>query len=125
MFGPFQYRRSRREVEGRDDHVRFSLRDTIMVDLLGGKPGKWDCEANVRLCEHERTRIEAACRKARAREPEGTDIGLQKGDFFQITGSSPGDVRLVLTFPDSKTASSLVDGCTRSVILKGLFRRTP
>src|SRR6266550_1607979 len=110
MFGSFQYKSKWSECEVWDDNVRFVLGDVVMIDVLGGTHA-WspnDRAANLRLCERERPRIEAACRKARAREPGATDIGLTKGDFVRITGAGSagaiGDVRLMLTFPNSKTA---------------------
>ena len=123
MFGPFQYKAQwSSECEVWDDNVRFVLGRVVMIDVLGGTHA-WspnDRAANLRLCERERPRIEAACRKARAREP-----GAKKGDFFQITGADSGDVRLVLMFPDNKTAHSSAGGCIQRVILKGSFCRTP
>jgi hypothetical protein len=105
MFGPFQYNKWS-ECEVWDDNVRFAFGDVIMIDVLGGTDAWYprDRAANLRLCERERSRIEAACRKARTREPGATDIGLTKADFFQIAGAGSGDVRLMITFPDSKTA---------------------
>jgi hypothetical protein len=103
MFGPFKYRwPSWCEVS--DDDVRFVFNRSIMIDVLGGTWGPKDCEANLRICERHRSRIEAACRKARTRVQGVKEIGLAKGDFVQITSASSADAKLVLTFPDSKTA---------------------
>jgi hypothetical protein len=103
MFGPFQYKSMVECEVVWDDNVRFALSDAIMIDVLGGTSawGAKERATNLMLCERERPRIEAACRKARSREPHA--ITLQKGDFFQTRAGS-GDVKLVLTFPDSKTA---------------------
>ena len=112
MFGPFQYNWS---YEVWDDDVRFVLNDTIMIDVLGGTAA-WrseDREANIKLCERERPHIEAACQKARSRLPVAGEIALTKGDFVRIMGAPSSaadtieDVRLVLTFADSKTAQAV------------------
>ena len=55
------------------------------------------------MCERERARIEAACRKARARAPRDTTIiTLTRGDFAAIDGARSDGARLVLVFPDSR-----------------------
>jgi hypothetical protein len=103
MLGPFEYAKDRWSnlVEVcADDGTRFELNDTILVEVLGGTRHR---EANLALCERERLRIEAACRNAQTRLPDDPVITLLKGDFAK--GSLPGEgMRLVLAFPDSKTA---------------------
>jgi hypothetical protein len=101
MFGPFQYNQWE-QCEVYADGVRYHLDDAILIEVLGGasssRPDNHD--ANIELCERERSRIEAACRKALARESSGSDtIALTRGDFATGIG-----IRLMLTFPDSKTA---------------------
>ena len=103
MLGPFECTKYRwLKVVGvrADNGRRFELNDTILVEVLGGTR---DREANLALCERERPRIEAACRNAQTRLPNDTVIALAKGDFAK--GSRPGEgKRLVLAFPDNKTA---------------------
>ena len=104
MLGPFEYTKKYRwsNVVGvrADNGRRFELNDTILVEVLGGTR---DREANLALCERKRPRIEAACRNAQTRLPNDTVIALAKGDFAK--GSRPGEgMRLVLAFPDNKTA---------------------
>jgi hypothetical protein len=93
MFGPIRYSQWN-ECEVYVDGVRFCLKDAILVEVLGGRGSHRpdDRDTNIELCERERLRIEAACRKALAR----CEVVLAKGDFA--------DVKLTLTFPDSKTA---------------------
>lgn len=101
MFGPFRCNYS--WVELSDDDVRFYINDAILVDVLGSTEGssarREVRDANLAVCEGERARIEAACRKARVRAPRDTAITLTKGDFASTDGA-----KLVLAFPDSKTA---------------------
>jgi hypothetical protein len=104
MLGPFEYTKKYRwsNVVGvrADNGRRFELNDTILVEVLGGTRHR---EANLALCERKRPRIEAACRNAQTRLPNDTVIALAKGDFAK--GSRPGEgMRLVLAFPDNKTA---------------------
>jgi hypothetical protein len=103
MLGPFKYTKGRHsnvvEVPA-DNGRRFHLNDTIMIEVLGGTRNR---DANLALCERERLRIEGACRNAQTRLPNDPVITLAKGDFAK--GSRPGEgMRLVLAFPDSKTA---------------------
>jgi hypothetical protein len=59
--------------------VRFNIGSTILQDVLhGGNPVHHD--ANVALCEKNRSQIEAACRRAFANRPH-TSIDLQPIDF--------------------------------------------
>jgi hypothetical protein len=59
--------------------VRFDIGPKILEDVLhGGNPVHDD--ANVALCERERPRIEAACRRAFASRPSER-IDLQPSDF--------------------------------------------
>jgi hypothetical protein len=59
--------------------VRFYIGPNILEDVLcSGNPVHDD--ANVALCEKERGRIEAACRRAFADRP-GARIDLQPTDF--------------------------------------------
>jgi hypothetical protein len=59
--------------------VRFDIGARILMDVLhGGNPVHH--EANVALCKRERTRIEAACRRAFAARPSER-IELQAADF--------------------------------------------
>ena len=103
MLGPFEYTKYKwsNVIEVRaDDGRRFQLRDTILREVLGGAG---DRKANLALCERERLRVEAACRNAQTRLPNDPVITLAKGDFAK--GSRPGEgLRLVLAFPDNKTA---------------------
>jgi hypothetical protein len=59
--------------------VRFDIGANILEDVLhGGSAVRED--ANVALCEKERTRIEAACRQAFANRPS-THVKLEPTDF--------------------------------------------
>jgi hypothetical protein len=59
--------------------VRFNIGPKILEDVLpGGNPVHDD--ANVALCDRNRERIEAACRRAFANRPSER-IDLQSNDF--------------------------------------------
>ena len=59
--------------------VRFGIGSKVLQDVLhGGNPVHDD--ANKKLCENERSRIEAACRKAFASRPSES-IDLEPDDF--------------------------------------------
>ncbi len=87
-----------RDVELSDDDMRFHIAPAILVDVLGGAEDASET-GTLAVCERERARIEAACRKARVRAPRDTAITLTRGDFASTEGA-----RLVLTFTDSETA---------------------
>jgi hypothetical protein len=87
-----------RDVELSDDDVSFRIAPAILVEVLGGAEDA-SAPRTLAVCERERARIEAACRKARARAPKDTTITLTRGDFAATDSE-----RLVLVFPDSKTA---------------------
>jgi hypothetical protein len=59
--------------------VRFDIGSRILQDVLHGMNLVHD-DANVALCERERLRIEAACRRAFADRP-AERIDLQPTDF--------------------------------------------
>jgi hypothetical protein len=61
--------------------VRFDIGPNILEDVLHGGNAVHD-DANVALCEKERTRIEAACRRAFANRPS-TRVKLEPSDFSQ------------------------------------------
>jgi hypothetical protein len=61
--------------------VRFDIGPKILEDVLHGGNPVHD-EANVALCERERPRIEAACRRAFAIRPSRL-IKLEPSDFHQ------------------------------------------
>jgi hypothetical protein len=61
--------------------VCFYIGPTILQDVLHGGNPVHDA-ANVELCEKERLRIEAACRRAFASRPNER-IDLQLNDFGQ------------------------------------------
>jgi hypothetical protein len=101
MLGPFIYNQWS-QCEAWADGVRFHFNDALLVEVFGGVQAcsAADRDANIALCERERSRIEAACRKALARAPSQSDVRVAKPDFVDSTEG----VRLVLSFPDSKTA---------------------
>lgn len=101
MFGHFKCNYTFGSLEAvalSDNDVCFHIPLAILLDVLGGAEdaGK---SRTLAVCERERARIEAACRKARARAPKDTTITLTRGDFAATDSE-----RLVLVFPDSKTA---------------------
>jgi hypothetical protein len=96
MLGPFLYKQWH-GYEAWADGVRFRFDDDLLVEVFGATPQA--LHGNIALCERERSRIEAACRKAHARAP-GESVKLCKADFVNSTDR----VRLVLSFPDIKTA---------------------
>jgi hypothetical protein len=59
--------------------VRFDIGANVLEDVLHGGSAVHD-DANVALCEKERTRIEAACRQAFANRPS-THVKLEPNDF--------------------------------------------
>ena len=59
--------------------VRFGLGTEILEDVLHAGNGVND-DANVAVCERERPRIEAACRRAFAARPSGR-VELEPSDF--------------------------------------------
>jgi hypothetical protein len=59
--------------------VRFDIGANILEDVLHGGNAVHD-DANVALCEKERTRIETACRQAFANRPS-THVRLESSDF--------------------------------------------
>jgi hypothetical protein len=61
--------------------VRFDIGPTILQDVLHGGNPIHDA-ANVALCERNRERIEAACRRAFADRPSKR-IDLQPPDFSE------------------------------------------
>lgn len=62
------------------NRVRFNIGHEILREVLhGGNPGH---DANVALCERERSRIEAACRRAFANR-RGAQVSLQRADFSE------------------------------------------
>ena len=61
--------------------VRFNMSPKILEDVLHGRNPVHD-DANVALCERERPRIEAACRRAFASQPSAR-IDLRPSDFDQ------------------------------------------
>jgi hypothetical protein len=63
------------------NRVQFDIGSLILEDVLHGENAVHG-EANVALCERERPRIEAACRRAFAIRPN-TDIKLEPSDFNQ------------------------------------------
>src|SRR5258707_15369517 len=101
MLGPFIYNQWS-QCEAWADGVRFHFNDALLVEVFGGVQAcsAADRDANIAVCERERSRIEAACRKALARAHSQSDVRVAKLVFVD---SSEG-VRLVLRFPDSKTA---------------------
>ncbi len=97
MLGPFVYKLWH-GYEAWADGVRFRFDDDLLVEVFGAT--QQGVHGNIGLCERERPRIEAACRKAQARTPGQSELKLCKTDFVNSTDG----VRLVLSFPDSKTA---------------------
>jgi hypothetical protein len=65
-------------VKGR---VRFNIGSEILQDVLHGQNPVHE-DANITLCENERRRIEAACRKAFATRPNDR-VNLHPTDFTQ------------------------------------------
>jgi hypothetical protein len=61
--------------------VRFDIGSRILEDVLHGGNAVHD-DANLALCERERPRIEAACRRAFAIRPS-EHIKLELSDFVQ------------------------------------------
>jgi hypothetical protein len=59
--------------------VRFAIGPKILQDVLHGGNPVHD-EANVALCQKERPRIEAACRRAFAARPSAR-VDLEPSDF--------------------------------------------
>jgi hypothetical protein len=59
--------------------VRFSIGSFVLVEVLHGGNPVHDAD-NVKLCERERSRIEAACREAFS-ERGGDRVELQPSDF--------------------------------------------
>jgi hypothetical protein len=59
--------------------VRFSIAASILVDQLGVENPVKD-QAVIKLCEEQRDKIEAACRRAFERQPAG-DVSLVDADF--------------------------------------------
>jgi hypothetical protein len=63
--------------------VRFSIGASILVDQLGVENPVKDL-AVIKLCEAEREKIEAACRRAHKREPSD-DVALVDADFEEVS----------------------------------------
>jgi hypothetical protein len=61
--------------------VRFDIGPNILEDVLHGGNAVHD-DANVALCERNRERIEAACRRAFANRPS-THVKLEPSDFIE------------------------------------------
>jgi hypothetical protein len=61
--------------------VRFDIGHRILEDVLHGGNPVHDAE-NEALCERNRERIEAACRRAFAERP-GDRVDLRPGDFSE------------------------------------------
>jgi hypothetical protein len=66
-------------ADGLSQRVRFAIGHQILIEILGGQnPIAHD--RNVALCERERARIEAACRRAFSERPSDR-VELQARDF--------------------------------------------
>jgi hypothetical protein len=64
----------------RSKRVRFFINRSILIDTLNCESA-FANEIAIACCRRERSRIEAACRRAFARQPDDKFIALQAHDF--------------------------------------------